>query len=55
LEGKPPPVALFPEHGDTDEAVVKAADRALYLAKTRGRDQMVVARALEQATSQEYR
>ncbi len=48
-------VAIFPEHGDTDEAVVKAADRALYLAKTRGRDQMVVDGLLEYATSQEYR
>ncbi|NJN65836.1 MAG: diguanylate cyclase [Chloroflexaceae bacterium] len=40
-------VAIFPEHGATDEAVVKAADCALYLAKTRGRDQIVVAGLME--------
>ncbi len=36
-------VATFPEHGATGEAVVLAADAALYCAKQGGRDQVVVA------------
>ncbi len=36
-------VASFPEHGITDEAIIKAADNALYAAKTAGRDCVVVA------------
>jgi diguanylate cyclase (GGDEF)-like protein len=36
-------VAAFPEHGPTAEAVIRAADLALYRAKNAGRDR--VARA----------
>jgi diguanylate cyclase (GGDEF)-like protein len=35
--------ASFPEHGSTLEAVIRAADAALYKAKHQGRDQVVVA------------
>jgi diguanylate cyclase (GGDEF)-like protein len=35
-------VAMFPEHGATGEAVLHAADLALYRAKTEGRDRVVV-------------
>jgi len=36
-------VATVPEHGDGAEALVRAADRALYMAKETGRDRIVVA------------
>ncbi len=36
-------VACFPEHGSTGEAVLRAADAALYRAKKSGRDQVVSA------------
>lgn len=36
-------VACFPEHGVTGEAVIQAADQALYQAKKMGRDRMVAA------------
>ncbi len=35
-------VAVFPDHGETAETVLQMADWALYLAKERGRDQVVV-------------
>ena len=38
-------VAIVPDHGGEAEAVVRAADRAMYLAKETGRDRVVVARA----------
>jgi diguanylate cyclase (GGDEF)-like protein len=37
-------VAIFPDHGRDAEALLRAVDQALYLAKNRGRDQVVVAR-----------
>lgn len=37
-------VASFPEDGSSDEALVRAADAALYRAKHEGRDRVVVAR-----------
>jgi diguanylate cyclase (GGDEF)-like protein len=39
-------VAGFPEHGSTTEAVLRAADTALYQAKREGRDRVVVAEAI---------
>lgn len=35
-------VAVFPDHGPTGEAVLRAADAALYQAKGRGRDRVTV-------------
>ena len=36
-------VAAYPTHGDTADALIQAADAALYAAKAAGRDQVVVA------------
>jgi len=36
-------IAGFPEHGSTAETLLQRADEALYDAKTRGRDQIVIA------------
>lgn len=36
-------VAVYPEHGETREAILRAADAALYRAKAEGRDRVVVA------------
>jgi diguanylate cyclase (GGDEF)-like protein/PAS domain S-box-containing protein len=36
-------VATFPEHGSTMDALVRAADRAVYVSKSAGRDQTSVA------------
>lgn len=36
-------VAAFPDHGTTSDGLIHMADQALYMAKTRGRDQVVVA------------
>lgn len=35
-------VAVFPDHGPNGEAVLRAADAALYQAKTRGRDRVAI-------------
>jgi diguanylate cyclase (GGDEF)-like protein len=35
-------VAVFPEHGPSGDAVLRAADGALYQAKARGRDRCIV-------------
>jgi diguanylate cyclase (GGDEF)-like protein/putative nucleotidyltransferase with HDIG domain len=34
-------IAMFPAHGDSSQSLARAADRALYHAKHRGRDQVV--------------
>jgi diguanylate cyclase (GGDEF)-like protein len=39
-------VAVFPEHGETAEALLKASDAALYRAKAGGRDRVMVAEAV---------
>ena len=36
-------VAVFPDHGSTNDAILKAADNAMYRAKRDGRDRVVVA------------
>ncbi len=38
-------VAVFPLHGNTKDALLRAADQALYRAKEQGRDQVTVAKA----------
>jgi diguanylate cyclase (GGDEF)-like protein/PAS domain S-box-containing protein len=38
-------VATFPDHGPTGDAVLRAADAALYQAKARGRDRIIMNRA----------
>lgn len=36
-------ISAFPEHGETSEGLLRAADQALYRAKAEGRDRVVVA------------
>ena len=36
-------IAIYPEHGHTMEAVLRAADAALYRAKQEGRNRIVIA------------
>jgi len=40
-------VAVFPDHGDTCDSLVRAADQALFAAKQAGRDCVRVAEAVE--------
>jgi diguanylate cyclase (GGDEF)-like protein len=36
-------IAVYPEHGSTQESILRAADDALYRAKQGGRDQVMLA------------
>jgi len=43
-------VAAFPEHGDTPFLLIRAADQALYRAKAAGRDRVMLAETVTDAT-----
>jgi diguanylate cyclase (GGDEF)-like protein len=46
-------IAMFPEHGATGNALLHAADAALYEAKRMGRDRVIVAEAATESPDQE--
>jgi len=41
---------MFPTHGATSDTILRTADQALYQAKTEGRDRVVVAKPLREAS-----
>src|SRR5882757_205428 len=43
-------IAMFPTHGATSDTILRTADHALYQAKTEGRDRVVVAKPLREAS-----
>ena len=43
-------IAMFPAHGATCDAILRTADEALYQAKNQGRDRVVVAKLLREAS-----
>lgn len=47
-------IALYPEHGETTENVIRAADQALYAAKEAGRDRYVISALWRENTLDEH-